>query len=59
VGLPVYDVVAAYLGACIQSMRRFLIGLVVMLLLLASVGVGVIVAKWPALMLSWHEGGLG
>jgi hypothetical protein len=40
-------------------MRRFLIGLVVVLLLVASIGVGITVAKWPALMLSWHEGRLG
>jgi len=37
-------------------MRRFLIGLVVALLLVASIVVGVTVAKWPALMMSWHEG---
>ena len=33
-------------------MRRFLIGMVLVLLLIASVGVGVIVARWPALNLS-------
>jgi len=37
-----------------MSMRRFLIGLVVMVILIASVGVGVVVAKWPDLMLSWQ-----
>jgi hypothetical protein len=37
-----------------MSMRRFLIGLVVGLILIASVGVGVVVAKWPDLMLSWQ-----
>jgi hypothetical protein len=35
-------------------MRRFLIGLVVVLLLIASIAVGVIVARWPDLMLSWQ-----
>jgi hypothetical protein len=35
-------------------MRRFLIGLVLALLLIASVGVGVTVARWPELMLSWR-----
>jgi hypothetical protein len=37
-----------------MSMRRFLIGLVVVLILIASVGVGVVVAKWPDLMPSWQ-----
>jgi hypothetical protein len=37
-----------------MAMRRFLIGLVVVLILIASVGVGVVVAKWPDLMLSWQ-----
>jgi len=37
-----------------MSMRRFLIGLVVALILIASVGVGITVAKWPDLMLSWQ-----
>jgi hypothetical protein len=37
-----------------MSMRRFLIGLLVVLILVASVGVGVLVAKWPDLMLSWQ-----
>jgi hypothetical protein len=46
-------------GALDSSMRRFLIGLVVALLLVASVCIGVTVAKWPALVLSWHEGRLG
>jgi hypothetical protein len=36
-------------------MRRFLIGLVVALLLVASIGVGITVAKWPDLLLSWRE----
>jgi hypothetical protein len=36
-------------------MRRFLIGLVVLLILIASVGVGVVVARWPDLMLSWQR----
>jgi len=35
-------------------MRRFLIGLVVLLLLIASIGIGVTVARWPALMVSWR-----
>jgi hypothetical protein len=48
-----------YFGGIFSSMRRFLIGLLVMCLLLASVGIGVTVAKWPALMLAWHEGRLG
>jgi hypothetical protein len=38
----------------VSSMRRFLIGLVVVLLLIASIGVGVVVARWPELMLSWQ-----
>ena len=37
-----------------MSMRRFLIGLVVALILISSVGVGITVAKWPDLMLSWQ-----
>ena len=37
-----------------MSLRRFMIGLVVVLILIASVGVGVVVAKWPDLMLSWE-----
>jgi len=37
-----------------MSMRRFMIGLVVVLILIASVGVGVVVAKWPDLRLSWE-----
>jgi hypothetical protein len=28
-------------------MRRFLIGLVVLLLVIASIGIGVTVARWP------------
>ena len=35
-------------------MRRFFIGLVVVLILIASVGIGVTVARWPDLMLSWQ-----
>jgi hypothetical protein len=35
-------------------MRRFLIGLVLVLLLIASIGVGITVARWPDLMLSWR-----
>jgi hypothetical protein len=35
-------------------MRRFLIGVLVALLLIVSVAVGVTVAKWPDLMLSWQ-----
>ena len=58
VGLPVYDGVYARAGECYRgfssSMRRFLIGLVVLLLLIASIGVGVTVARWPDLMLSWQ-----
>ena len=42
----------------VASMRRFLIGLVLVLLLVASIGVGITVAKWPALKLSWHSGRL-
>jgi hypothetical protein len=37
-----------------MSMRRFMIGLVVLLILIASVGVGITVAKWPDLLLSWQ-----
>ena len=37
-----------------MSMRRFMIGLVVLLILIVSVGVGITVAKWPDLMLSWQ-----
>jgi hypothetical protein len=37
-----------------MSMRRFVIGLVVLLILIASVGVGITVAKWPDLMVSWQ-----
>jgi hypothetical protein len=35
-------------------MRRFLIGLVLVLLLMASVGIGVTVARWPELLQSWR-----
>jgi len=35
-------------------MRRFMIGLVVMLLLIVSIGVGVTVARWPDLLGSWQ-----
>lgn len=35
-------------------MRRFLIGLVVLLLLLVSVGIGITVARWPDLKRSSH-----
>jgi hypothetical protein len=35
-------------------MRRFLIGLVLVLLLIASIGVGVTVACWPEVLLSWR-----
>jgi hypothetical protein len=60
VRLPVYDVIAVIVeGTLVSSMRRFLIGLVVALLLVASIGVGVTVAKWPALVQCWHEGRLG
>jgi hypothetical protein len=38
----------------VSALRRFLIGLVVMLLLIASIAVGVTVARWPDLMLSWQ-----
>jgi hypothetical protein len=41
-------------GDRLTSMRRFLIGLVVLLILIASVGIGVTVARWPELMLSWQ-----
>jgi hypothetical protein len=34
-------------------MRRFMIGLVLVLLLITSIGVGVTVARWPELM-SWR-----
>jgi hypothetical protein len=37
-----------------SSMRRFLIALVLVLLLIASVAVGIAVARWPELMLSWQ-----
>jgi hypothetical protein len=36
-------------------MRRVLICLVVAALLAVSVAVGVTIARWPVLMLSWHE----
>jgi hypothetical protein len=36
-------------------MRRVLIGLVLVLLLMASIGVGVTVARWPDLMLAWRS----
>jgi hypothetical protein len=64
--LPVYDVgqsapqggveviLAIEQGGRGSPMRRFLIGLVVVLLLIASIGVGVTVARWPDLMLSWQ-----
>jgi hypothetical protein len=35
-------------------MRRFLIGLVVVVLLMASIGVGVTVARWPDLLRWWQ-----
>jgi hypothetical protein len=35
-------------------MRRILIGLVLVLLLMASIGVGITVARWPELMQSWR-----
>jgi hypothetical protein len=35
-------------------MRRFLIGFVVVLLIVASIGIGIAVARWPELMLSWQ-----
>ncbi|MFL6602059.1 MAG: hypothetical protein ACJ8R9_12100 [Steroidobacteraceae bacterium] len=38
----------------ISALRRLLIGLVVLLLLIASIVVGVTVARWPDLMLSWQ-----
>jgi hypothetical protein len=41
-------------GGRVSPMRRFMIGLVVLLLLIASIGVGVTVARWPDLMLSWQ-----
>jgi hypothetical protein len=41
-------------GGRVSPLRRFMIGLVVLLLLIASVGVGVTVARWPDLMLSWQ-----
>jgi hypothetical protein len=37
-----------------SSMRRFLIGFVVLLILMVSVGIGVTIARWPELMLSWQ-----
>jgi hypothetical protein len=40
--------------AFVSSMRRFLIGLVVVLLLVTSIGVGVAVARWPTLLQQWH-----
>ena len=30
-----------------RRMRRFLIGLVVTLLLVVSIGIGIVVARWP------------
>ena len=36
-------------------MRRFLIGLVLVLLLTASIAIGVAVARWPLLMQFWHS----
>ena len=61
--LPVYHVDRgvrkhAWQVLKVASMRRFLIGLVLVLLLVASIGVGVTVARWPALKLSWHDGRL-
>jgi hypothetical protein len=35
-------------------MRRFLIGSVVLLILIVSVGIGITVAKWPDLRRSWQ-----
>jgi hypothetical protein len=37
-------------------MRRFLIGLALVLLLIASIGVGVVVARWPTLVQIWQTG---
>jgi hypothetical protein len=45
--LPVYH----------AQMRRFLIGLVVVLLLIASAAIGVAVARWPDLLQFWHTSG--
>ncbi|MGH8139150.1 MAG: hypothetical protein ACREVV_13305 [Steroidobacteraceae bacterium] len=62
--LPVYDVAAAYRAgtrwvsreARVSPMRRFLIGLVLVLLLIVSAGIGIAVARWPTLMQCWHQG---
>ena len=40
-------------------MRRLLIGLVLALLLIVSIGSGIAVARWPALMQCWHRGHAG
>jgi hypothetical protein len=42
--------------ALVSSMRRFLIGLALVLLLIASIGVGVVVARWPTLVQIWQTG---
>ena len=37
-------------------MRRFLVGLVLVLLLMVSIAIGVTVARWPSLSQAWHHG---
>ncbi|HZO21203.1 MAG TPA: hypothetical protein VFB37_01780 [Steroidobacteraceae bacterium] len=46
--LPVYDVAV--------SMRRILVGLVLVLLLAVSIGIGVAASRWPTLLRCWHGG---
>jgi hypothetical protein len=42
-------------GGRVSALRRVLIGLLVLLLLIASIAVGITVARWPDLMLSWQS----
>ena len=42
------------LSCAIAASFHFLIAMSVVLLLIASIAVGVIVAKWPDLLLSWQ-----
>jgi hypothetical protein len=37
-------------------MHRFLIGLVLLLLVLVSAGIGIAASRWPALLQCWHSG---
>jgi len=54
--LPVYDVAdeSGQWRGVVAVMRRFLIGLVLVLLLIVSIGFGVTVARWPELLQSWR-----